>query len=100
MNSLFQQLQQPQQVQNQLPLPQMQQNNQKLPILKNNLKSISSLLKSSNPQELIQSMIQNNPQAQNLLQIFQNSNMTPKQFFYQYAQQMGVDPDQFLNSIK
>jgi hypothetical protein len=45
-------------------------------------------------------MIQNNPQAQNLLQIFQNSNMTPKQFFYQYAQQMGIDPDQFLNSIK
>lgn len=78
----------------------MQQNNQRLPILKNNLKSISSLLKSSNPQELIQSMVQNNPQMQSLLQNFQQSNLTPKQFFYQYAQNMGIDPNEFLNSIK
>lgn len=80
--------------------PMMQQNNQRLPILKNNLKSISSLLKSSNPQELIQSMVQNNPQMQSLLQNFQQSNLTPKQFFYQYAQNMGIDPNEFLNSIK
>lgn len=80
--------------------PMMQQINQRLPILKNNLKSISSLLKSSNPQELIQSMVQNNPQMQSLLQNFQQSNLTPKQFFYQYAQNMGIDPNEFLNSIK
>ena len=78
----------------------MMQLNQKLPTLKNNFKSISSLLKSSNPQELIQSMVQNNPQMQNLLQNFQQSNLTPKQFFYQYAQNMGIDPDEFLNSIQ
>ena len=98
MNNLYQQLQ-TQQQQMQLN-PMMQQNNQRLPILKNNLKSISSLLKSSNPQELIQSMVQNNPQMQNLLQNFQQSNLTPKQFFYQYAQNMGIDPNEFLNSIK
>ena len=34
------------------------------------------------------------------MQLFKSSKMTPKQFFYQYAQQKGVDPDQFLNSMK
>jgi len=71
-----------------------------LSTLRNNFKNIQSLLKSSNPQELIQSLVQNNPQMQSVLQLFQNSKMTPKQFFYQYAQQMGIDPDQFINSIK
>ena len=94
MNSLFQQLQSQNQNLN------LQQNNQRLSTLKNNFKDIQSLLKSSSPQEVIQNMTRNNPQMQNVLQIFQNSKMTPKQFFYQYAKQVGVDPDQFLNSIK
>lgn len=58
-----------------------------------------SILQSSNPKELLQKMISNNPQAQNAFQLFQSSNMTPKQFFYQYAQQKGIDPDQFINSL-
>jgi hypothetical protein len=44
---------------------------------------IKSILNSSNPVEAIQKM-----------------GMTPKQLFYRFAQQKGVDPDQFLNSIK
>jgi len=42
----------------------------------------------------------NNPKARSLVQLFQSSGMTPKQFFYQYAQQNGVDPEQFLNSLQ
>jgi hypothetical protein len=45
-------------------------------------------------------MAMSNPKMQNVLQLFQNSNLTPKQFFYQYAQQQGINPDQFLNSFK
>jgi hypothetical protein len=45
-------------------------------------------------------MINANPQMRNIVQNFQNSGLTPKQFFYQYAQQKGIDPDQFLNSLK
>lgn len=74
-----------------------QQNSQQRQPIKSN--SISSLLKNLNPQQIIQRMAQNNPQVQNVLQIFQQSQMTPKQFFYQYAQKMGVDPEEFLNSI-
>ena len=43
-------------------------------------------------------MILNNPKLKPILQLYNSSGMTPKQFFYQYAQQKGIDPDQFLNS--
>lgn len=86
MNSLFQQLQrqQPQKLSTQQP--------------KNNL--FQQFLSSSNPEQFIQKMMMNNPKMQNVMQAFKMSKMTPKQFFYQYAQSMGVDPNQFLNSIK
>jgi len=62
-----------------------------------NLNNLSSI---SNPKSLVQNMIMNNPKARSLVQLFQSSGMTPKQFFYQYAQQNGVDPEQFLNSLQ
>jgi hypothetical protein len=49
---------------------------------------------------MIQNMILSNPKLQSVMQLFQNSKLTPKQFFYQYAHQNGVDPDQFINSLK
>lgn len=81
----------------------MQQMNQtpqgRLPSLKNNLNLISNLINSGgNPTSLIQSLLKSNPQLQSLISAMNNSNMTPKQFFYNYAQQNGIDPDQFLNS--
>lgn len=75
-----------------------QQNTKSLPSLKNNLNAIQNILNSSNPNSLIQNMILNNPKMQNVMNLFQSSGMTPKQFFYNYAQQRGIDPDQFLNS--
>ena len=53
----------------------------------------------NNPKEAIQNMVMSNPKLQNVMQLFQNSNLSPKQFFYQYAEQNGVDPDQFINSL-
>ena len=71
----------------------------------NNLKSptpnlLKQFLNSSNPQQFIQNMVMNNPKMQNVMQIFQQSNLTPKQFFYQFAQQKGINPDDFINSMK
>ena len=94
MNSLFQQLQQ------QGPSQSMNSNiqqAQKSPTLKNNL--LSQFMSSSNPEQFIQNMIINNPKMGNAMQLFKASRMSPKQFFYQFAQQRGVDPDQFLNSM-
>ena len=99
MNSLFQQLQanQANPLSQSTPPTQSLQQNPKLFTQRNNLKQI---LNSSNPQEMIQNMISSNPKLQSVMQLFQNSKLTPKQFFYQYAQQNGIDPDQFINSLK
>lgn len=95
MNRLYQQL-----IQNRAGTPQAgsPQTNIKSFQPQNNL--IKSIFNSSNPQEAVQQMINANPQMRNIVQNFQNSGLTPKQFFYQYAQQKGIDPDQFLNSLK
>jgi len=45
-------------------------------------------------------MIKNNPQANNLFQLFKSSGMSPKQFFFQYAQQNGIDPNQLINTLQ
>ena len=66
--------------------------------LKNNL--LSQFLNAPDKEELIKSLAASNPKLQNLLQLFHTSNLTPKQFFYQYAQKIGFDPNQLLNSLK
>ena len=80
-------------------LQQSQLLQQKLPIQqKNNL--FQKFMSSSNPEQIIQNMIMKNPQLNNVMSLMRVSSMTPKQFFYYYAQQNGVDPDQFINSMQ
>ena len=68
---------------------------------KNDLKEfIDTIKKSSNPQQLLLKYIQNNPQAQNMYLMLQNSNKTPKQLFYLMAQKKGVDPDSILKMLQ
>lgn len=73
------------------------QQNPKLPLSNNNLKA---LMNSTDPQSFVQNIIKNNPKAQNLMNMFQSSGLSPKQFFYQFARNNGVDPDQFINNLK
>ena len=94
MNSLFQQLQQARPNLNQAQSPQLQKSS----IQKNNL--LQRFLSSSNPEQIIQNMLATNPKLNNVMTMLNASNMSPKQFFYYYAQQNGIDPDQFINSMK
>lgn len=80
-------------------MSQPQQAPQKL-LQSKNKTLLQNFLKSSNPTQMLQNMIQSNPKMQNIMQLFNSSGMTPKQFFYQYAEQQGVNPDEFLNSLK
>ena len=75
----------------------MQQAKGSLPS-KNDL--LRQFLNSSNPREFLNSLISKNPNMQNAMQLMQSSGMTPKDFFYNYAQKQGLDPDQFINSLK
>ena len=76
----------------------MQPSQGSLPSQKSDL--FKQILSSSNPTELLNSLISNNPKMQNIMKIMQSSGMTPKDFFYSYAQQNGIDPNQFINSLK
>ena len=67
----------------------------------NNIQQLINIMKSSsNPQAMIQKMISTNPKMQSIINMMQQSGQTPKQFFYQYAQQIGVDPNQVLNMFR
>ena len=60
-------------------------------------KAMSAVQTVSNPNAMIQQLLQQNPRVQQLIQ--QNGN-DPKRAFYALAQQMGVDPEQFLANLK
>jgi hypothetical protein len=83
MNNLFQQL-----------MSQSHQSQGSLPSRNNEF--LKSLLSSSNPEELLNNLISSNPKLQSVMQLMRSSGMTPKQFFYDYAQQQGINPDEFL----
>ena len=57
---------------------------------------IQAFKESSNPQDFLRNMVSTNPRGKMILDLFNNSGMTPKQFFYQYAQQNGLDPSQIV----
>ena len=80
-------------------MSQPQQAPQKL-LQSKNKTLLQNFLKSSNPTQMLQNMIQSNPKMQNIMQLFNSSGMTPKQFFYQYAQQNGIDPTQLIKSLQ
>lgn len=78
MNSLYQQLQ-----------PQ------------NQLKQTYNMLKNSNnPMQLIQNIAKQNPRMQQIMNMVNMSGRSPKELFYQMAQQRGVDPNQILNMFR
>ena len=91
MNSLYQQLMQT--AINQKSLPSSLQNN--------NLKQlIQSIKNNPNPRQFLLNYIQSNPQAQNIYNILQNSNKSPKELFYLMASQKGIDPNSILQLLK
>ena len=61
---------------------------------------IQQLASSKNPMQMLQNMAAQTPQGQAIMQAYQTSGMSPKEFFYKYAQQKGIDPNQFLNSLQ
>lgn len=76
------------------------QGQSQLPSLNSNLKVLlKNLSTASNPEEAVTSILKSNPQTRNIMSILNSSGMSPKDFFYNYANSQGVDPDQFINSL-
>ena len=61
---------------------------------------INMVSHSNNPMQLMQTMAQSNPQLQSILNLIQTSQKSPKDLFFEMAQQRGVDPQQILHMLQ
>ena len=61
---------------------------------------INMVSRSNNPMQLMQTMAQSNPQLQSILSLIQTSQKSPKDLFFEMAQQRGVDPQQILQMLQ
>ena len=54
---------------------------------------------SKNPQQLLNNMLQQNPQMKQTLDMINSSGKSPKDLFYELAKQKGVDPNSILSML-
>lgn len=67
----------------------------------NQIKQMMNLVKSAgNPQAMLQSMAQNNPQMKQVLNLIGQSGGDPKTAFYKMAEEKGVDPEEILSMLR
>ena len=66
-----------------------------------NVRQMMGMLNSSqNPQAMMNSMIQNNPNLKQVMDIINQSGGDPKKAFYALAEQKGVNPQEILDMLK
>lgn len=71
-------------------------NNPALQQLKNMMHQIRA---AQNPQAALNQMLLNNPQIASVIQLIKENGGDPKTAFYNYANQLGVNPQQILNYL-
>lgn len=65
------------------------------------IKNMMNMIRSArNPQAMLQSMMQNNPQMRQVMDLINQSGGDPKAAFYKLAQEKGIDPQQILDMLK
>lgn len=72
--------------------------------INNNLSQIKQMMNmvrsAGNPQAMLQSMAQNNPQMKQVMDIIGQSGGDPRAAFYRMAEEKGVDPEQILSMLR
>lgn len=58
------------------------------------------LMSGANPNQIMQNVIRQNPQAQIILNQMQQSNMTPQQYVMQLAKQNNININPVLNMLR
>ena len=70
----------------------------------NNLSHIKQMMNTfksmSNPQQMMATLMNSNPQMKDVMTLVQNSGMPPKDLFYKLAQEKGVNPDDILKALQ
>ena len=65
------------------------------------VKNLMNMVKSAkNPQTMLQSMVNQNPQMKQVMDYVQQNGGDPKTAFYKLAEQRGVNPDEVLQMLK
>ena len=54
----------------------------------------------SNPQAMLQSMAQSNPQLRQVMNVVQQAGGDPQRAFYAVCEQKGINPQQILDALK
>lgn len=71
------------------------------PQLTQQIKQLAAQLKSAqNPDAFISQILLTNPQIQNAIQLIKNYGGNPETAFKNYAQQLGINPQQFLIQLQ
>lgn len=71
------------------------------PSSQNNLKNLfNSINNSKNPQQMLNNLAKSNPQLKSVLDLVQNSKMSPKDLFYFMAKQKGINPEDILKQLR
>ena len=65
------------------------------------IKQMAGMVRSANnPQALLQSMAQNNPQLKQVLDVVQQAGNDPQKAFYAACEQRGVNPQTIIEMLK
>lgn len=83
---------------------QMHQQTSLNPLLKGNIgqvKQLMNICKNANdPQAMLYSMIQQNPQMKSAMELIKQSGGDTKTVFYKLAEQKGINPEDIINALK
>ena len=67
----------------------------------NQIKQMANMFKgASNPKQLLSNIMQQNPQVKQVMTLINSSGKSPKDLFYELANQKGVNPDDILNQLR
>lgn len=65
------------------------------------IKQMMNMVRSAgNPQAMLQTLAQNNPQMRQALDLVQRNGGDPQKAFYALCQQKGINPQQILDALK
>lgn len=66
-----------------------------------NIQQMATMMKTmKNPQAMLNQLAQSNPQVKDLMTMLQSSGKSPKDLFYQVAQEKGIDPEEILKMLR
>ena len=67
----------------------------------NQYKGMFNMLRhSNNPQMMLQQLLRNNPNYKQIEQLINNANGDPQRAFYGFCEQVGINPQEFIDALK